>query len=297
MARKTFKQGEKCVLYCRTSTEKQEEGLDTQYYDGRSRISRLGLDLVIPRLEEGTFVERYPIPNDVKTKMTQMPGGWFDEGQSGGLDPMLRPAFSNMLKFMKDEDIKIIVMYHNDRLARDVELTLRVVRECKDAGIEFLFGNLPDIDIDTPEGRMLLTQLAGMGEYFRNDGKRKTQAAMHRLKGQGKYLGESPYGFYVLKKSESEEEYGTLLYDFIELDAIVRMFRHFVNSRFPSYTATANYMNEQGIKTRRGAKWTANHVRNLLTKAVLERKVSDMGQRYAEYFPEGIMEPEVNEDD
>ena len=36
-------------------------------------------------------------------------------------------------------------------------------------------------------------------------------------------------------------------YDFAELDALVKMFRHFTTSRPPSYSATAKYLNEQGI--------------------------------------------------
>ena len=295
MVRRSYAPGQECVIYCRTSTDKQEDGLDTQYFDCRARVARLKLELVIPPVKESTFVDRYPIPIESLEKMNRMIGGWFDEGQSGGLDPMERPSFAQMMKFVKDNDIKLVILYHNDRLARDVELTLRVIRECNDEGIEFLFGNLPDIDMDTPEGKMLLTQLSSMSEYFRNDGKRKTQAAMHRLKGQGKYLGESPYGFYVITKKEDEDEYGTLLYDFVEMDYIIRMFRHFLSGRPPSYTSTARYMNDEGFKTRRGSKWTANHVRNLLTKSVLSRKKDENGAGFAQYFPEGIMEPDVVE--
>lgn len=295
MVRRSYTLGQECVIYCRTSTDKQEDGLDTQYFDCRARVARLKLELVIPPVEESTFVDRYPMPTESLEKMNRMIGGWFDEGQSGALDPMERPSFSKMMEFIRDNDIKLVILYHNDRLARDVELTLRVIRECNDEGIEFLFGNLPDIDIDTPEGKMLLTQLSSMSEYFRNDGKRKTRAAMHRLKGEGKYLGESPYGFYVITKKEDEDEYGSLLYDFIELDYIVRMFRYFLSCRPPSYTSTARYMNDEGFKTRRGSKWTANHVRNLLTKTVLTRKKDESGAGFAQYFPEGIMEPDVVE--
>ena len=181
-----------------------------------------------------------------------MPGGWFDEGLSGGLDPLERPGFKSMMRFVESENIPIIVLYHNDRLARDVELTLRVVRTCKENGIEFLFGNLPDINIDTPEGKMLLTQMSSVGEYFRNDGKRKTKAGMARLRAEGRWLGETPYGFYAITKNEDEKEYGQLLYDFAELDALVKLFRHFTSSRPPSYAGTAKYPNEQGYPREEG---------------------------------------------
>ena len=145
------------MIYCRTSTDKQETGVETQYFDCRSQVSRYGLDLVIPSIEELTVEEGYSF-----LEYGGMPGGWFDEGQSGGLEPYERPGFKSMMAFVESSEVDLIVLYHNDRLARDVELTLRVIRTCKEQGIEFLFGNLPDINIDTPEGKMLLTQMSSV---------------------------------------------------------------------------------------------------------------------------------------
>ena len=277
------------MIYCRTSTDKQETGVETQYFDCRSQVSRYGLDLVIPSMEELTVEEGYSF-----LEYSGMPGGWFDEGQSGGLEPYERPGFKSMMAFVESGEVDLIVLYHNDRLARDVELTLRVIRTCKEQGIEFLFGNLPDINIDTPEGKMLLTQMSSVSEYFRNDGKRKTKAGMARLKAEGRWLGETPYGFYALTKAENETDYGILLYDFAELDALVKLFRHFLRQRPPSYSATAKYLNEEGIPTRRGGQWSRIHVRKLLTKAVMERKVDEItGKKFGEFFPdETIMEEE-----
>ena len=79
--------GKKCVIYCRTSTDKQETGLDTQYFDCRTQVSRIGLDLVTPSMEELTLEEDYTF-----LEYGHMPGGWFDEGLSGGLDPLERPS-------------------------------------------------------------------------------------------------------------------------------------------------------------------------------------------------------------
>tara|TARA_Y100000592_G_scaffold62209_1_gene97167 strand:- start:1508 stop:2248 length:741 start_codon:yes stop_codon:yes gene_type:complete len=238
-------------------------------------------------MEELTLEEDYTF-----LEYGHMPGGWFDEGLSGGLDPLERPGFKSMMRFVESENIPIIVLYHNDRLARDVELTLRVVRTCKENGIEFLFGNLPDINIDTPEGKMLLTQMSSVGEYFRNDGKRKTKAGMARLRAEGRWLGETPYGFYAITKNEDEKEYGQLLYDFAELDALVKLFRHFTSSRPPSYAGTAKYLNEQGIPTRRGGQWTRTHVHKLLTKAVIRRSKDELGRKFGQYFPEEMIEGE-----
>lgn len=283
--------GKPCVIYCRTSTDKQETGLDTQYFDCRAQVSRLGMDLVVPHPEETTVEGDYSILG-----YGHMPGGWFDEGQSGGLDPLDRPGFASMIRFVREQEIPVIVMYHNDRLARDVELTLRVVRECKEEGIEFLFGNLPDINIDTPEGKMLLTQMSSVGEYFRNDGKRKTRAGMARLRSEGRWLGETPYGFYAITKNEDESAYGELLYDFAELDGLVKLFRHFTTSRPPSYAGTAKYLNEQGIPTRRGGQWTRTHVHKLLTKAVIRRNRDELGRKFGEYFPDEITEGDEEND-
>ena len=283
--------GKKCVIYCRTSTYKQETGLDTQYFDCRTQVSKIGLDLLLPTMEETTVEGDYDFLG-----YGHMPGAFFDGGQSGGLDPIERPGFSTMMNYVRDHNVGLILMYHNDRLARDVELTLRVVRESKQEGIEFLFGNLPDINIDTPEGKMLLTQMSSVGEYFRNDGKRKTRAGMARLKSEGRWLGATPYGFYAITKHEDEDTYGLLLYDFAEMDALVKMFRHFTSSRPPSYAGTAKYLNEQGIPTRRGGQWSRKHVQKFLTNAVMRRLRDELGRKYGEYFPDEIVEGEEEDE-
>ena len=64
-----------------------------------------------PSMEELTLEEDYTFPS------MHMPGGWFDEGLSGGLDPLERPGFKSMMRFVESENIPIIVLYHNDRLA------------------------------------------------------------------------------------------------------------------------------------------------------------------------------------
>ena len=279
--------GRKCAIYCRTSTDKQETGVDTQYFDCRSQVSRLGLDLQFTTMDEVIVEEGYSF-----LEYEHMPGGWFDEGHSGGPEPYDRPGFKSMMNFVEYRGIDVIVMYHNDRLARDVEMTLRVVRTCKEKGIEFLFGNLPDINIDTPEGKMLLTQMSSVSEYFRNDGKRKTKAGMARLKAEGRWLGETPYGFYALTKAENEKEYGLLLYDFAELDALVKLMRNFSTSRPPSYSATAKYLNNEGIPTRRGGLWSRTHVHKLLTKSVMKRSRDETGRKFGAFFPDEMIAEE-----
>jgi len=56
--------GMECVIYCRTSTDKQETGLDTQYFDCRTQISRIGLELAVPSMEEVTVEEDYTFLGD-----------------------------------------------------------------------------------------------------------------------------------------------------------------------------------------------------------------------------------------
>ena len=198
--------GKKCVIYCRTSTDKQETGLDTQYFDCRTQVSRIGLELLVPTMEETTVEGDYDFLG-----YTSMPGGFFDEGQSGGLDPMERPGFSTMMNYVRDNEIELIVMYHNDRLARDVELTLRVVRECKQAGIEFYLATFQTSISIHQKAKCSLRRCLLWANISVMTVRERPEQVWPDWKAEGRWLGATPYGFYAITKHEDEENYGLLL--------------------------------------------------------------------------------------
>lgn len=287
----------------RTSTEKQETGLATQNNSIMGALGGLGVYAFQLPLSETTFQREYleekspgefadwydgkasSVPSATVDKMHEL-NAFLDEGVSGGLDPFQRPGLSAALKFAVKNDIKTLVFYHNDRLSRNTEDALRTIRVLRSAGFEIIFLNVPSLRFETPEDYLLFTNLAMLATYFKDDLKRKTKAGMQRVKESGKWLGEPPYGFYCTTKIDDEIDYGTLLYNFQEIEILYLAMRHYINSTPPSYRGTASYLNAQGHTTRRGKQWSGQHIKNLLTKAVLRFDLTAEGKkRFAKWFP------------
>ena len=87
--RRASMSGKKCVIYCRTSTDKQETGLDTQYFDCRTQVSRIGLELLVPTMEETTVEGDYDLLATIHT-------GGYDFARNRGLVLKLNRRIHNV---------------------------------------------------------------------------------------------------------------------------------------------------------------------------------------------------------
>jgi site-specific DNA recombinase len=286
----------------RTSTDKQETGLETQNNSLESGMIAMGYYSVKLPLEESDFTAKYlsrktdsdisdwhglevgGVPAKSVEKMKSL-NAFVDEGVTGGLDPFLRPGFASALKYAEESGIKTLIFYHNDRLSRETEDALRTIRILKAAGYNLVFMNVPALNFESPEDYMLFTNLAMLATYFKEDLKRKTKAGMKRLKDSGMWVGEAPYGFYCTTKLDNEKDYGSLMYNFQELEVLYIGMKHFINTMPHSYRGTASFLNSQGYTTRRGKDWTGQHIKNILTKSVVRFELSEAGhKRFAKLF-------------
>lgn len=110
-----------------------------------------------------------------------------EDGVSGSIKALERPAFSNMLSKLTDGDTVIITMV--DRLGRSASDILNVVELFKSKNIKLRVMQFDGIDITSPTGKMILTCMAAMAELERNILIERTVAGLERTKAQGTKLG------------------------------------------------------------------------------------------------------------
>jgi site-specific DNA recombinase len=91
----------------------------------------------------------------------------------------------------------IVVAYNNDRLSRDVKDTLSIIDELAQLGVRVKLGIVSNVDLGTPEGRFLVSNLAAGAEFYRRDIAQKTKLSMAALKERGRHLGRPPWGFKI----------------------------------------------------------------------------------------------------
>lgn len=113
----------------------------------------------------------------------------YDDSAFTGADEM-RPALKRLQKDAKDGDV--IVAAHPDRLHRNTEDQLRFLRVMGERGVRVRFLVIRNIDPATPEGQLVVTNLAMIAEYFLKDLKRKTRRGVKKASDEGFWSGTIP---------------------------------------------------------------------------------------------------------
>jgi DNA invertase Pin-like site-specific DNA recombinase len=142
------------VGYLRTSTDDQLLGIDAQQDRLRDIARRHACDI------DQVFIEH----------------------ESGGHND--RPELDRALRHARRIKAHLVVA-KLDRLARDQQFLLKLV----DGNVPILFGDLEDLDVTTPEGRMMLQVFGTFAEFERRRIGSRTREALRILKDRGVPLG------------------------------------------------------------------------------------------------------------
>lgn len=298
---------EQIVIIGRTSTLKQEKGLESQLV-ALDYALEAGLyseyDLITPPAlgkggeRKGTFWERYPDIEDTDLRTMFAHGGkaWCVEDVSGSVFHK-HPIYLACLDYCRENGIPNILFEHSDRHSRDTEMLLSEIRQRKAEGIYFHYLNFGGMDLSTPAGRMMLTMGAAFAEYYRNDLKSKTIRGMKALEEKGIWAGSPPYGLRVLTQREDPENYGKLLYNPAEMRFILALYDRILQRPGVSYRRLAKWANEDGWRTRRGKDWSAMGIRRIMTFAIPWKGVNDEDEYCGKYFLQEMKEnPELDGD-
>lgn len=112
---------------------------------------------------------------------------WFaDEGVSGVVRATDRPAFGELLKYVRKGDTLIVGAI--DRLGRDTLDVLATVEELQVQGVAIL-SLREGFDLSTPIGKAMLTMLAAVAELERSNIKARQMSGIQRARAEGKALG------------------------------------------------------------------------------------------------------------
>lgn len=222
----------KVAAYLRTSTDSQEEGLETQRAEIRAWAKGQGHTVV----------------------------GWYvDEGISGsnGLESRIGLADALAAKLP-------VVVYKLDRLARDLVIQETILGQAKREGIR-IFSTLATEDAyleDDPKDptRKLIRQVLGaVADYERAMIRLRMAAGANRKKANGGYAGGGiPFGF----RSEGHD----LVSDSSERKALKVM--KDLRSRGRSLREIARELDSQGLKPRKGESWHPHSVARILQRTL-----------------------------
>ena len=150
----------KCAIYTRVSTDDQHLGLDAQEERCRAFAALRGWEVF------DVYVDRV----------------------SGTTDPDDRVDGSRMLEDARNREFGAVVVLRIDRLVRNAETTLRLVRELGEVGVDLVSATEP-IDTTSPFGKAALGMIAVFAELERNLIAARTKEALRAARARGTRLG------------------------------------------------------------------------------------------------------------
>jgi len=114
---------------------------------------------------------------------------YIDVGESGAKDS--RPAFDEMLKYMRRYRFHAVCVYKLDRIGRSIAHLIKLFEEFKVKNVHFI-SVTQNIDSNTAEGRMFMHMMMALAEYERELTVDRVKSGLERARRQGKRLGRPP---------------------------------------------------------------------------------------------------------
>jgi DNA invertase Pin-like site-specific DNA recombinase len=172
-----------------------------------------------------------------------------EEGVSGTVETMDRPAWGAMIQALHSNGVKTILVEKLDRLARDLMVQEAAIADLQRSGFTLISTEEPDLGSTEP-ARVLMRQLMGaISQYDKSMIVRKLAGARARKRAAtGHCEGRKPFGHYPG-----------------ELAALERMMA--LRAEGLGFDRIAARLNAEGIPTRSGKPWHGFTVNGIITAA------------------------------
>ena len=240
----------RCAIYTRKSVE---DGLDMEFNS-----------LDAQRLA----CENY-INSQIANGWICLPDRYDDGGISGGT--LERPALKRLLAAAEAGRIDIIVIYKIDRLSRSISDFADLSKKFDEWDVSFC-SVTQEINTSTSSGRMMLNILMTFAQYEREIIAERIKDKMAASRKKGKWVGGTvPFGY----KNENRH----LVPEPDEAAIVPKIFAHYL--RCGSVYQVVDWLNEQGIKTKKGKDFSAAIIYRMLNNYTYKGEVEYKGEIYA----------------
>ena len=192
-----------------------------------------------------------------------------DEGLSGSKD-VERPAYDRMVLDMRSGLFDVIAVKSLDRLGRRLAAFVQLVDEaanvdCRIVAIE------SGLDTGTPTGRMMLSMLSVFAEFEAGQISARQSVSQAYRRRSGRQAQSPSLGFVNVKTDD-----GTVkIIDPDEATVVRRMYESLVGGM--SMRALAAALNEDGIRSKKGARWTASQVAQVMRNPSVNGQTTHRG--------------------
>ncbi|MDO7787230.1 recombinase family protein [Desulforamulus aquiferis] len=209
---------------------------------------------IYPRVSSEEQQERGTIKNQIEFALKYCDlhqlniAEWYkDDGVTGTVPLQDRPAGARLLDDAKAGKLDMLLIYKIDRLGRSARVILNAVYDLEQYGVKIRSMTEP-FDTGDPNGRFLLTILAGVADLERETILSRMWLGANRAARAGRWLGGiTPYGYFVNEEGYLEINDNHLPgMDMSEADVIRLIYKLTVEQHY-STIKVADYLNALGV--------------------------------------------------
>lgn len=168
-----------------------------------------------------------------------------------------RPGIQRILSLMNDGSVAGVIISKLDRLTRSVRDLGAIVDLLSVTGASIISCH-ETLDTSSASGRMILNITATIAQWEREVICERTQEALKQKLVRGEHAGNIAYGY------RSSGEDGRAIPDEGEQVIISLIRAHSADGW--SLSKIADWLNEQGYRTRRGTEWRVQYVHGILRR-------------------------------
>ncbi len=165
-----------------------------------------------------------------------------------------REGLQRVLTTLDNGGADAVLIFKLDRLTRSVK-DWNVLIE-KYFTHKALLSVSDQIDTRTAAGRLCLNVLMSVAQWERETIGERTSTALQYKKSQGQHIGSVPYGYEAIDKTLAV----------VESEAAAIALIQEMRQQGAKLQAIADELNAQNIATKRGGKWYATSVKNVLER-------------------------------
>jgi site-specific DNA recombinase len=196
---------------------------------------------------------------------------YVDEGFSGSKD-IERPAYDRLSADVEAGFYDVVAVKSLDRLGRRLRAFIEFADLAQRSGCRIVAVE-SGLDTGTPTGRMMLSLLSVFAEHEAAQmGERQKVSQEQRRKVAGRALGKPGFGFRNVKRADGS---------YREIDPEQAVIVREIAARLTaggSYSATAGWLNERGIRSSKGATFSAAQVSQMILNPALNGQRMHKGQ-------------------
>jgi DNA invertase Pin-like site-specific DNA recombinase len=216
----------------------------------------------------GLPIQRAAIEDFCKRERIELVDVAEDAGVSGAIED--RPGLMEVERAIAGGQVEAVVVHRLDRLARDLLVQERLLADWTSRGVKLLSVMEPDLHEDSPERKFVRQLLGAVAELD----KARVVARLRWGRQAKAQRGGFPGGQVA---TGYRREGGRLVVDPEEAKVVKRMAS--MRRRGATAYRIAKTLNDEGIPTKKGRKWTPAGVTKLLRSAQVRGRISYEGDQ------------------